>query len=702
MNTHPPYRHIAVDQLTPSQASTELEALMQEVMLHDQLYFQEDAPIISDADYDALVIRNRAIEERFPHLRRENSPSHRVGAPPARGFQKITHQTPFLSLDNAFSSENVSDFLERVRRYLSLPDTAEVPCMCEPKVDGLSAVLYYKNGSFTLGATRGDGYEGEDVTANLATITDLPQTLKGQNIPQSIEIRGEVYMAREDFFQLNQQRQEAGYDTFANPRNAAAGSLRQLNPQISAERPLRFFAYYTDALSESQITTQAELLTQLTIWGFAVTPQTQLCYSLEDMEAYYNTINEQRAMLSYDIDGIVYKVNDLAWRQRLGYVGRSPRHSLAYKFPAEQAHTTLERITIQVGRTGVLTPVAQLTPVTVGGVVVSRATLHNADEIVRKDIREGDSVVVQRAGDVIPQVLAVAHPECPDRAQPYMFPDTCPACGGPVEHTVDEVARRCMNGLTCPAQVIESLKHFVSKHAFDIEGLGSKIIERFFETGLLQTPADIFTLEARDGTHLASLKTWDGWGVQSARNLFSAIQQRRTIRLERFLVALGIPQVGVITAQVLARNYPTLQELQSTLESPQAFQRLTNIDGIGQKMAQDIIHFFMHDKNRALIQDLQKHIHIQPFQAPQTHTSSFTGKTVVFTGVLENMSRAEAKNTAERLGAKVASTVSTKTDYVIIGADAGSKARRAQELGIVTLSESEWTDLLQTALSLQA
>lgn len=694
------YADVWVEELTPLEAAIELERLAKLIKHHDELYFQKDAPEISDAAYDALVIRNRKIELRFPELRREDSPTRRIGAPLAAGFRKVKHRTPMLSLENAFNSEDVDDFFDRVRRFLNLTSDQEIDIVAEPKIDGLSASLHYQNGRLRLGATRGNGSEGEDITENVKTILDIPGVLEGENIPESLEVRGEIYMCRDDFFALNERRHQAGESEFANPRNAAAGSVRQLDPKITASRPLKFFAYAFEALSGVELSLHSEALAQLKQWGFVVNPEIQLCHSPQQALDYYRLINERRAELAYDIDGVVYKVNNLGWQRRLGSIGRTPRHSIAHKFAAEKAETIVENIDIQVGRTGVLTPVAWLKPVNVGGVIVSRATLHNADEIARRDVRIGDMVVIQRAGDVIPQVLEVIKAKRHLESQPFVFPETCPSCGSLVEHVPGEVARRCSGGLICPEQAVERLKHFVARNAFDIEGLGGRHIEVFFVDGLIKNPVDIFTLEERDKKSLTPLRCREGWGEQSAQNLFNAINKRRHISLNRFIYALGILQIGVVTAKLLAKHYISFarlkeQMIQANDPLSEAYHDLLSLDGIGQSMATDLVYFFQEPHNIDIIDRLTDQVHVEDFHSTVSDHAPLSGKTVVFTGTLQAMSRAEAKATAERLGAKVAGSVSKKTDFVIIGADAGSKAKAAVDLGVQVLSEVEWLALSQ-------
>ena len=690
---------VAVADLDEDGAAGELERLAREIGEHDRLYYQDDAPIVSDAEYDALRRRNDEIEARFPHLRRPDSPALGVGMRPATGFAKITHAKPMLSLDNAFDDEEVHDFTERVRRFLGIPEKSDVVLVAEPKIDGLSASLRYKAGRFVVGATRGDGTVGEDITANLRTISDIPGTFGGKGVPEVIEIRGEVYMRREDFFALNEAQTKAERPVFANPRNAAAGSLRQLDATITAERPLHFFAYGWGEASALPGTAYWDVLQRFEDWGFAVNPLAQRCKRVEGALALYRKIEAQRADLPYDIDGVVYKVDRLEWQDRLGLVSRAPRWAVAHKFPAEKAQTVLEKIVIQVGRTGALTPVAQLQPVTVGGVVVSRATLHNEDEIERKDIRAGDTVVIQRAGDVIPQVLEVIKQKRRKGARRFRFPDRCPECGSLAVREEDEAVRRCTGGLICPAQAIERLRHFVSRDAFDIEGLGEKQIQAFFAKALIKEPGDIFTLEARDDTLDPPLAAWEGWGETSARNLFAAINDRRRIALERFVYALGIRHVGQANARLLAKIYGSLEGLRSAMKNAQvpgseANQELLAIDGIGPKLAETILDFFAEPHNLEVLDHLAGALTVEDF-VPAASTSPVAGKTVVFTGTLERMTRAEAKARAEALGAKVAGSVSAKTDYIVAGPGAGSKLAKARDLGVDMLSEDDWLEMIR-------
>ena len=627
---------------------------------------------------------------------REDSPSRRVGAPVvATGFAKVTHAVPMLSIDNAFDEDDVRDFFARVRRFLKLDAEMPVECVAEPKIDGLSAAARYEKGRFVLGATRGDGLTGEDVTANMRTIADLPEKLTGRDIPEIIEVRGEVYIRRDDFAALNRQREKDDLPLYANPRNSASGSLRQLDPSITASRKLHFFAYAWGELSEKRpADSHWHFLERLKHWGFTVNPLAKLCADVDQALKLYRKIGEDRPRLPYEIDGVVYKVNRLDWQDRLGMVSRAPRWALAHKFPAEQATTVLNKIVIQVGRTGALTPVAELEPIAVGGVTVSRATLHNEDEIERKDIREGDTVVVQRAGDVIPQIVRVLTEKRPKNSRKYKFPERCPVCDSLAVREPDEAIRRCTGGLICAAQAVERLKHFVSRDAFDIEGLGKKHIEAFWQDKLIETPADIFRLRR----HRAALVEREGWGEQSVAKLLAAIEDRRRIALERFIYALGIRQVGQATAKLLARHYGSLDAWRKAMTKAakgdkDEIEALDSIEGIGESMAADIVAFFAERHNQKILDDLADELDVQDAAKPKGG-SPVAGKTVVFTGTLTAMTRHEAKARAEALGAKVAGSVSKNTDYVVVGADAGSKAKKAAELGLATLSEDEWLKLI--------
>tara|TARA_R110000868_G_scaffold4155_38_gene25609 strand:+ start:1151 stop:3295 length:2145 start_codon:yes stop_codon:yes gene_type:complete len=705
-----------IGQLTEEAAAAELADLAAEIGRHDRAYHQNDAPEITDAEYDRLRRLNAAIEAKFPDLVRSDSPSSKVGAAPATGFGKITHSRPMLSLDNAFNDEDVANFVGRVRRFLGLGDDETVEIVAEPKIDGLSIALRYENGKFVQAATRGDGTVGENVTANVATISDIPDTL-GNNAPAVVEIRGEVYMRHDDFAALNRSREEAGLAVFANPRNAAAGSLRQLDVSITAARKLLFFAYAAGELSEPVGATHWEWLSRLSDWGFSVNPQSKLCATTDAVLDTYAEIGDGRSALPYDIDGVVYKVNRHDWQQRLGMVTRAPRWAIAHKFPAEQAQTVVKDIHIQVGRTGVLTPVARLEPITVGGVVVSNATLHNEDYIRDKDIRKGDTVTIQRAGDVIPQVVEVIVEKRPDDASEYVYPDHCPECGSLAVREAGEAARRCTGGLVCPAQKIERLKHFVGRQAFDIDGLGEKQVRAFFERGLIKTPADIFRLEENDSKALDPLRRWEGWGEKSVSNLFAAINARRAIPLNRVIYALGIRQVGEATARLLALNYGSFDGWRSAMEQVsverhanpdeqkkpenvgEAYADLCSIDTIGMAVADELAGFFDAEnaENRNILDDLGDILDIEEVAAPDGADSAVAGKTVVFTGTLVTMTRGEAKAKAESLGAKVSGSVSKKTDYVVVGADAGSKAKKAVELGVEVLSEDDWQAMIADA-----
>lgn len=779
-------------ELSQAEAQAELARLAEEIARNDELYHGQDAPEIADADYDALVRRNLEIERLFPDLIRADSPSRRVGAAPAEGFGKIRHLVPMLSLGNAFEDGDVGDFVARVRRFLNLDADEPLVVTAEPKIDGLSISLRYDHGQLVEAATRGDGAVGENVTANVLTIKEIPHRLHGRHIPERIEIRGEIYLAHDDFSRLNAEQEAAGEKVFANPRNAAAGSLRQLDAKITARRPLRFFAYAWGFASSLPADTQTDVVAAYHAWGLPTNPLMRTCGSVEELLAYYHDIAERRATLGYDIDGVVYKVDRLDLQDRLGFVSRSPRWAIAHKFPAQQADTILEGIDIQVGRTGALTPVAKLKPVTVGGVVVSNASLHNEDEIARLDVRVGDTVLVQRAGDVIPQVLGVVLDRRPKDAVPFEFPHTCPVCGSAAERDVDaatgeaDVVRRCTGGLVCPAQARERLRHFVSRNAFDIEGLGEERIALFFDEGLIKSPADIFTLEARDQASNAPLSERKGFGAKSVENLFKAVNARRRVTLDRFLFALGIRHIGETTARDLAKAFLTWDAFCAAMEKAvadapgSAWRRFHELPGVGEKTAEAavkalaaaggerllaqsdllderplaeriasaklapakaaaalaeafagdakalvtaareasqqmagdgytelaslsgvgvvatdaLVDFFREPHNQTVLDALLAEVDVLAFERPAATQSSVTGKTVVFTGTLERLNRNEAKAQAERLGAKVSSSVSKKTDYVIAGADAGSKLTKAQELGVTVLSEDEWLALI--------
>lgn len=688
--------------LTEEEARIELERIAKEMAKSDIAYYQNDAPYLSDAEYDALKQRNIELEKRFPHLIRPDSPSKKIGAPLQSGFGKVAHRFPMLSLGDVFSIEEVEDFIAGVKRFLNTE--SDIAFMCEPKIDGLSFTARYEQGVFVQGATRGDGTTGEDITANLKTLAQLPLKITGK-VPEILEIRGEVYMSKADFFNLNRKNEAEGKKVFANPRNAAAGSLRQLDPKITQERKLSLFAYTWGEVSERLWKSQEDFFEHLQEWGFPTNPNNRLCRSVEEIEDFFQNLMQIRSGLAYDIDGVVYKVNDIALQERLGFLTRTPRWAIAHKFPAEQAVTIINNIRIQVGRTGALTPVADLEPVNVGGVMVSHATLHNEDEIKRKDIRIGDSVIIQRAGDVIPQVVAVVIEKRPENSHEFEFPHLCPQCGAHAIREEDEAVRRCTGGLTCPAQAIERLKHFVSRDAMDIDGLGAKIIEDFYNEGIIKNPVDIFTLEQRnggsgddlfsrqDGLHLEKR---EGWGKKSVENLFEAINRRRKIPLARFIYALGIRQVGTATARLIAQNFTSWKNFARDMNEKNT-EKLLNIDGIGEAMAQDMVEFFQENHNVETIELLLKEITVEDFTDIIRSDSILSGKTVVFTGTLERLTRAEAKAKALSAGAKVAGSVSKNTDFVVLGTDAGSKAAKAAELGIKTLSENEFVSMLGQA-----
>jgi DNA ligase (NAD+) len=711
----------APDKLTKAEAKKELARLASEIAEHDRRYHGEDAPTISDAAYDALKRRNDAIETRFPDLMRPDSPSHRVGSKPSEKFAKIVHARPMLSLDNAFSDEDIADFVARVRRFLKLGEDDALVFTAEPKIDGLSASLRYENGVFVQGATRGDGQEGEDITANLRTIKDIPLRLHG-DVPKVFEVRGEVYMTHKDFFALNKRQEKDGKPLFVNPRNTAAGAVRQLDPAMTVSRPLHFFAYTWGETSALPAKTQWDMLQAFKDWGFKVSPLIRRCETIAEILKFYSGIQSKRADLGYDIDGVVYKVDRLDLQERLGFVSRSPRWAIAHKFPAEQAETVLLDIDIQVGRTGKLAPVAKLKPVTVGGVVVQNATLHNEDEIARKDVRIGDTVVVQRAGDVIPQIVRVVEEKRPRGAKPYQFPHNCPVCHSHAVREVDEktgkedVDRRCTGGLICAAQAVERLRHFVSRDAFDIDGFGGVYIETLHDKGLLKEPADIFRLakkrealdralaerraelsaerRAREGKEDVAKKSKKDDDSKLVENLVAAIDARRRIAFDRFINALGIRHVGETNARLIARNYPGIDAFVAAMESDGAVTELSEIGGIGEVVAQAVKDFFDEKHNRKLVDNLLKEIEVVPLAAPNIAGSPVAGKTVVFTGALEKMTRQEAKARAESLGAKVSGSVSKKTDLVVAGPGAGSKLAEAAKHGVEVIDEDSWLKLI--------
>ena len=715
---------IPVGDLSETGAKAELARLASEINAHNIRYYQQDAPVISDAEYDDLVQRNAAIEARFPHLQRLDSPAWRVGAAPLESFGKITHARPMLSLDNAFSPADIGDFCESIRNFLKLDTQAPLAFTAEPKIDGVSAALRYEDGLLVSGATRGDGLVGEDVTNNLRTIRGIPLALAGGAWPRVIDVRVEVYISHAAFAELNRGQEEGGKPLFMNPRNAAAGSLRQLDPSITAGRHLRFFAYGWGEISDLPADTQSGMMARFRDWGLPVNPETRQCSSIKEMLAVYDRLQEKRATLGYDIDGVVYKVDRLDLQERLGFRARSPRWAVAHKFPAELAQTVVEGIDIQVGRTGALTPVAKLRPVTVGGVVVSNATLHNEDEIRRKDVRIGDTVLVRRAGDVIPQIVEVVMGKRPGDSREFVFPTVCPVCGSHALRERDaksgreDAARRCAGGLVCPAQAVERLRHFVSRNAFDIEGLGEQNVQLLYDEGLVRTPADIFTLkDRREALKQAFLRQREAHAqarqektgrtpqkklaeseraFKSIDNLLTAIDARRTIDLDRLIYALGMRHVGENNARLLAQHYHSFAKFQEAMQAAKAgdagYQELLTIDGVGETLADSIVEFFAEEQNATAVDALLKHITVREFAAAVS-SSPLAGKTVVFTGGMEKMSRDEAKARAQGLGAKVAGSVSAKTDYVVAGADAGSKLNKARELGVKILDEEEWLNL---------
>ncbi|HEX3938062.1 MAG TPA: NAD-dependent DNA ligase LigA [Xanthobacteraceae bacterium] len=701
-----------VDALAEKQAKAEHARLGAEIAEHDRRYYAEDAPTVSDAVYDALRQRYAAIEARFPQLRTLDSLTQRVGTAPSARFAKVRHAVPMLSLDNAFAEQDVADFVARIRRFLRLSDDEAIAFSAEPKIDGLSMSLRYENGALVSGATRGDGAEGEDVTANIKTLEDVPKRLKGKGVPRVCEVRGEVYMTKAAFLELNRKQAEAGKQLYVNPRNTAAGSLRQLDPSVTASRPLGFFAYAWGEMSEMPAETQSGMIKWFEHAGFKTSPLTKICNSVEALLQFHHDIEERRAGLDYDIDGVVYKVDRLDWQERLGFVSRSPRWAIAHKFPAEKAFTVVKDIEIQVGRTGFLTPVAKLEPVTVGGVVVQNATLHNAGEIARLDVRKGDTVQIQRAGDVIPQVLGVVEDKRPRGTKPYEFPKKCPC---PL-HTdvVSEViaggaegARvHCTGEFACPYQAVGHLEHFVSRRAFDIDGLGEKQIEFFYQNGWIEQPADIFTLAERNGKltlrdtgKKTRLEDIEGYGETSVGNLFASIEARRDISLERFIYALGIRHVGETTAVALARGYGSWSAfhdacLKLAKDDAEIKEEMDALDQIGDTVIESLHDYFGEPHNRRRVERLAAQVRIRDAEKPRSD-SVIAGKTVVFTGSLEKMTRDEAKASAERLGAKVSGSVSKKTDYVVAGPGAGSKLNEATKLGVKVLTEDEWAQLIR-------
>ena len=680
--------------LTPIEAAAEMAALAKQIAQHDLFYHQQDKPEISDAEYDALRKRYKALHEAFPHLAPTDDPEKKVGAAPATGFSKVSHATPMLSLNNAFTDEDITDFVTRIRRFLQLPDEAGLAFMTEPKIDGLSASLRYENGKLVQAATRGDGVTGENITTNVRTIKSVPHLLN-KPFPGIVEVRGEIFLNRKDFAAINKVREAEGEPLFANPRNAAAGSVRQLDSNITASRPLAFFGYSLGEIQGEEPKSQQELRRQLKHWGFTLNEPARLCEKTDEILAYYHEIETTRHTLPFDIDGVVYKLDRKDWQERLGFVSRAPRWAIAHKFAAEQAETKLHKINIQVGRTGALTPVAELEPVNVGGVMVSRATLHNEDEIQRKDIREGDVVRIQRAGDVIPQVLEVDLKQRPQNAKSYKFPDHCPECNSLAVREEGMAVRRCTGGLICPAQAVERLIHFVSRNALNIEGLGDQRVRELWQDEILHSPADIFRLHK----HHTALEQREGWGEKSAGKLLAAIEARRTMPLDRFIYALGIRQVGEATAKLLARHYRNLQNwcdamIAAQKEDSDAWNDLNSIDQIGPLVARDIVAFFTEKHNRDILKNLASELTIEEYKSIGGN-KPLAGKTIVFTGTMASMGRSEAKAKAESLGATVVGSVSKKTDFVVVGEDAGSKAAKARELGVQVLSENDWQKLVE-------
>jgi DNA ligase (NAD+) len=676
------------DTISEADAANRLMRLAKEIARHDKLYHDRDAPEISDADYDALVRENRELEDRFPHLVRADSPSKRLGAPPTTALAKVAHARPMLSLENAFSEEEVGEFVARVRRFLNLPADAFVATTAEPKIDGLSCSIRYELGELVLAATRGDGAVGEDVTANVRTISDIPQRVIGA--PDVLEVRGEVYMSKADFEALNERQEAAGGKIFANPRNAAAGSLRQKDASITAARPLRFLAHGWGEISEPLAESQFEAMKRIESLGIPVSELLVRCDDLAAMLAHYRAIEKARADLPFDIDGVVYKVDRLDLQERLGFVARAPRWGLAHKFPAEKAETTLEAIDIQVGRTGKLTPVGRLTPVGVGGVIVANVTLHNRDEIQRLGLRIGDRVRIQRAGDVIPQVVEnLTRDEVRD---PYVFPDHCPECHSEAVAEEGEVDVRCTGGLICPAQRFERLRHFVSRGALDIEGLGEKSIAEFIELGWLHSPADIFRLHK----FREQLIGREGWKEKSVDNLLASIEAKREPDGPRFLFGLGIRHIDIVTARDLLKCFGTIEELRRVATSPDAQAEFAAVEGVGPVVAEALVDFFHEEHNQEALDDLLSEVRPKPFVSDARQTE-WTGKTIVFTGSLETMSRDEAKAQAERLGARAAGSVSAKTDLVVAGPGAGSKLKKAEELGIRVIGEADWARIVGKA-----
>lgn len=671
--------------------------LIKEIRRHEQLYYNNSDPEITDSEFDLLVDEKEDLEKKHP-IFIENSMKFSMGPKPNENQRSTARSTLMMKLAKATNKEALESFIERVYKFLNHPRSQPISFLAEPKIDGVSLSLVYKNGELISASTRGDGFVGQDVTYNAQAIMGVPSKILGSDIPNVLEIRGEVYIDRDDFDIVNKARSELNEKLYSNVRNAASGVLLQIHNKTEIAGLLKFFAYSFGEKSEVVAKTQVQIREKLSTYGFDVPVPTTLSSSLDVLMDYYEKMLNNRPTISYDIDGLVYKVNELSLQERLGFSNREPRWAIAYKFPAEKAVTLLKNIFIQVGRTGVLTPVAELEPVTVGGVIVSRATLHNEDEISRKDIRVGDYVCIQRAGDVIPQVLNYISDKRGPLSKPFKFPHTCPVCGSHAIREDGEVARRCTGGLICEAQAVERLRHFVSRNAFDIDGLGEKIIQEFWDDGIVRSPADLFRLEEMDKKSLTPLRAREGWGDASARKLFDAINARRSIALDRFVYALGIRQVGEATAKKLAKNYHSIEnmmaELSSAQEGSEAYAKLTDIEDIGPSVADDLAGFFSEKHNKDLLQDLLSFVTVEPYIAPDIGNSKVAGKTVVFTGTLPTLSRDEAKAQAERAGAKVSGSVSSKTDYLVAGEDAGSKLKKAKELGVTILTEDEWTKLL--------
>lgn len=689
-----------MQEVSKQQAEDEIKRLCGDIIKHNKFYHEQDNPQIEDFEYDALFNRLKELEELFPDLKLKDSPTNKVGSTVSEKFAKIKHKVPMLSLANGFNQIDIEEFVKKVNRFLSLAEQDNIEIICEPKIDGLSFAAIYENGVLVKAATRGDGYVGEDITKNIKTIASLPKKIVSSTIPDILEIRGEVYMSRKDFIELNEHNEKHNLKKFANPRNAAAGSLRQLDSDVTASRNLKYFAYSLGFASSNIAPKQSLILEEFQKWDFDVNPLSKICYCLKDVFKNYDEVSNQRAELDYDIDGIVYKVNNIDLQKRLGFVSRSPRWAIAHKFPAYTATTLLENISIQVGRTGALTPVAVLKPINIGGVIVQRASLHNEDEINRKDIRIGDVVIIKRAGDVIPQIINVDKLQRTQDILPFKFPKKCPECGSDVRKNEGEAVTRCLGQLNCKAQAIEGLKHFVSRNAFDIEGLGAKEIESFFNDGLIKNIVDIFTLEEKDKQNpLKSIQNREGWGKKSTDNLFNAINSKKNISLERFIYSLGIRFVGQTVAKMLASNYSSFDNFKNQVTSASKniesmeYKDLINIDGVGQRIADSLVAFFSNQDNLYILNELTTHVNVQNY-ITNIVDNILSGKIIVFTGTLNKVSRLEAKAKAESLGAKVSGSISKKTDFLVAGEAAGSKLKKANELGVKILNEQQWLDMV--------